>query len=113
MGSIPVGRASSRQALLSRVEQIPLAGILPEHNPATAAGGGERRQRRFGSHLDLPWTRRAAQLLDTISVHSRARAPVPQIAAAGAERMWTFDADITSVKGKRLPALNAVPLEPF
>src|SRR5712691_4606627 len=90
-----------------------LAGMLPEHDPAAAAGGGERRERSLGSDLDLPWASSAPELLDAIGVHGGAGAPVPQIATAGAEGMRTLDADIARVKREGLPALHAVPLECF
>src|SRR5712691_4855820 len=88
-----------------------LAGMLPEHDPAAAAGGGERRERSLGSDLDLPRASAAQELFDAIGVHGGAGAPVTQIATAGAEGMWTLDSDIASVKREGLPALHTVPLK--
>ena len=42
---------------------------------------------------------------------ARARAPVAQIAAAGAEGMRSLDADIAGVEREGVAALHAVPLE--
>src|SRR5712691_5041823 len=90
-----------------------LAGMLPEHDPAAAAGGGERRERGLGSDLDLPRASGAPELFDAIGVHGGAGAPVPQIATAGAEGMRTLDANIARVKREGISALHAVPLESF
>src|SRR5712692_3617339 len=90
-----------------------LAGMLPEHDPAAAAGGGERRERGLGSDLDLPRASGAPELFDAIGVHGGAGAPVTQIATAGAEGMRTLDADIASVKSEGITALHTVPLKSF
>src|SRR5690349_7647354 len=90
-----------------------LAGVLPEHDPAAVARGGERRECGLGSYLDLPRTSGAPELFDAISVHGGAGAPVPQIATAGVEGMWTLNADITRVKCERISALHAMPLKSF
>src|SRR2546425_7834488 len=87
--------------------------MLPEHDPAAAAGRGERRERGLGPYLDLPRASGAPELFDAISVHSSAGAPVPQIATAGAEGMRALDSDIAGVKREGLAALHAVPLKSF
>jgi hypothetical protein len=43
-------------------------------------------------------TCRAAELLDAVGVHRRTGAPVPQIAAARAERVRSLDPDIARVE---------------
>src|SRR5712691_8997219 len=90
-----------------------LAGVLPEHNPAAAAGSGERRERGLGPYRDLPRASGAPELFDAIGVHGGAGAPVTQIATAGAEGMWAIDSDIASVKSEGITALHAVPLKSF
>src|SRR3989454_10179721 len=87
--------------------------MLPEHDPAAAAGRGERRERGLGPYLDLPRASGAPELFDAIGVHGSAGAPVPQIATAGAEGMRTLDADITRVKRQGVSTLHAMPLERF
>src|SRR5437899_2392877 len=87
--------------------------MLPEHDPAAAAGGGERRKRGLGPDRDLPRASGAPELFDAIGVHGGAGAPVTQIATAGAEGMWTLDTDIASVKRQGLPAFHTVPLISF
>src|SRR5919201_5744229 len=84
----------------------PLARMLPEHDPATAAGRGESRQRGLGPDLDLPRASGAPELFDAIGIHGGAGAPVPQIATTGAEGMRTLDADITCVKREGVPTLH-------
>src|SRR6266581_6353441 len=98
-------RAQHRGAVLARV--------LPEHDPAAAAGRGERRERGLGPYLDLSRASGAPELFDAIGVHGGAGAPVTQIATAGAEGMWTLDSDIASVKSEGITALHAVPLKSF
>src|SRR5262245_5080826 len=85
-------------SLLQGGSNAPLAGILPKHDPAAAARGGEGCERGLGPDLDLPRARAAPELFDAISVHGSAGAPVPQIAPAGAKGMRAFDADIAGVK---------------
>src|SRR5262245_8977344 len=87
--------------------------MLPEHDPAAAARGGERRERGFGPDFDLPGAGGAPELFDAIGVHGGAGAPVPQIATARAERMRPLDADITCVKREGISTLHAMPLERF
>src|SRR5690348_18451282 len=85
--------------------------MFAEHNPAAAAGGGERRERRLGPNRDLAGAGGAAELLDAVGVHRGTAAPGPQIAAARAERVRALDPDVTGVKREGLAALDAVPLE--
>src|SRR5208282_2692280 len=60
---------------------------------------------------NLPCASRAAELLYAVGVHGRAGAPVPQIAAARAERVRALDPDIAGVERKGIAAFDAVPLE--
>src|SRR3712207_2578505 len=90
---------------------MPLAGVLAEHDPATAAGGGERRQRGLSPDLDLPWARGAPKLFGAIGVHGGAGAPIPQITPAGAEGVRALDSDIARIKRQGLPALHTMPLK--
>src|SRR6516162_9407921 len=62
-------------------------------------------------NLDLPCAGGAAELLDAVGVHGRTGAPVPQIAAARAERVRSLDPDIAGVERKGIAAFDAVPLE--
>src|SRR5262249_38087137 len=87
------------------------ARVFAEHDPPPTAWRGECPQRSFGPNLDLPCASRAAELLDAIGVHGRPRPPVPQIAAARAERVRTFNPDIVRVERERIAAFDTVPLE--
>src|SRR5207302_3674005 len=69
------------------------------------------RQRGLGPYLDLTCAGRAAELLDAVGVHGRTGAPIPQIAAARAERVRSLDADIAGVEREGIAAFDAVPLE--
>src|SRR5205807_10182741 len=69
------------------------------------------RQRSLRPNPDLSCASRAAQLLYAVGVHGRAGAPVPQIAAARAERVWSLDPDIAGVEREGIAAFDAVPLE--
>src|SRR5207237_10519093 len=53
----------------------------------------------------------AAELLYAVGVHGRTGAPVPQIAAARAERVRSLDPDIARVELEGIAAFDAVPLE--
>jgi hypothetical protein len=65
---------------------------------------------RLCPNPDLPCAGRAAELLDAVGVHGRPRPPVPQIAAARAERMRSLDPDIARVERERIATFDAVPL---
>ena len=91
----------------------PLARVLAEHDPAAAAGGGERGERGFGPDLDLPRASSAPELFDAIGIHRGAGAPVAEIATTRAEGMRTLDADIARVKPESLTTLHPMPLECF
>src|SRR5438132_8441999 len=82
-----------------------------EHDPAATAWRGERRQRSLCPNPDLPCAGRAAELLYAVGVHGGAGAPVPQIAAARAERVRSLDPDIAGVEREGIAAFDAVPLE--
>src|SRR5260221_13895651 len=82
-----------------------------EHDPAAIAWSGECRQRRLCPNPDLPGAGRAAELLYAVGVHGRTGAPVPQIAAARAERVRSLDPDIAGVEREGIAAFDAVPLE--
>src|SRR5688572_1746807 len=90
---------------------IRLTRMLAEHDPAAAGGRGKRRQRGLGAHRHLTFAGSASELFDTVGVHGAACAPVTQIAATGAERMRSFDADIAGIKREGVATLHAVPLE--
>src|ERR1700724_927125 len=51
------------------------------------------------------------ELLYAVGVHGRTGAPVPQIAAARAERVRSLNPDITRVEREGIAAFDAVPLE--
>ena len=87
------------------------SGICRTHDPAATAWRGECRQRSLGLNPDLPCAGRAAELLYAVGVHRRTGAPVPQIAAARAERVRPFDPDIARVECEGIAAFDAVPLE--
>src|SRR5437899_3771312 len=89
----------------------PSARVFAEHDPAATAWGGECRQRRLWRNPDLPCASRAAELLYAVGVHGRTGAPVPQIAAARAERVRSLDPDIARVEREGIAAFDAVPLE--
>src|SRR5262249_11114310 len=91
--------------------RIALARVLAEHDPAAVAGRGECRERSLRANPDLSCAGRAAQLLDAVGVHGRPGAPVPQIAAARAERVRPLDPDIAGVEREGVAAFDAVPLE--
>jgi hypothetical protein len=82
-----------------------------EPDPAATAWRGEGRQRSLCRNPDLPCASRAAELLYAVGVHGRAGAPVPQIAAARAERVRSLDPDIRRVEREGVAAFDAVPLE--
>src|SRR4029077_9088925 len=84
---------------------------LAEHDPAATAWSGECRQRGLRPNPGLPCASRAAELLYAVGVHGRTGAPVPQIAAARAERVRSLDPDIARVEGEGIAPLDAVPLE--
>jgi hypothetical protein len=84
---------------LPNMIQPPLLGVV---NAASAVSR---------PNPDLPCASRAAELLDAVGVHGRASAPVPQIAAARAERVRSLDPDIARVECEGIAALDAVPLE--
>src|ERR1700746_1763645 len=79
--------------------------------PAAAAWRGECRQSGLCPNPDLPCACRAAELLYAVGVHGRTGAPVPQIAAARAERVRSLDPDIARVEREAIAAFDAVPLE--
>jgi hypothetical protein len=85
--------------------------VSAEHDPAAIAWRGECRQRSLCPNPDLPCASRAAQLLDAVGVHGGTGAPVPQIAAARAERVRSLDPDIARVEREGIAAFDAVPLE--
>src|SRR4051812_16592185 len=85
--------------------------MFAEHDPAAAGRGGERRQRGLGAYGHLPGARCAAKLLDAVGVHGAARAAVPQVPAAGAERMRALHADVAGVEREGVATLHAVPPE--
>src|ERR1051326_568312 len=85
--------------------------VFAEHDPAAVAWRGECRKRSLCPNPDLPCAGRAAQLLDAVGVHGRTGAPVPQIAAARAERVRSLDPDIAGVEREGIAAFDAVPLE--
>src|SRR5438270_6766204 len=87
------------------------ARIFAEHDPAAAAWSGECRQRSLCPNPDLPCAGGGAELLDGVGVHGRTGAPVPQIAAARAERVRSLDPDIARVEREGIAAFDAVPLE--
>src|ERR1700730_16850739 len=60
---------------------------------------------------DLPCASCAAELLYAVGVHGRTGAPVPQIAAARAERVRSLDPDIARVEREGIAAFDAVPPE--
>src|SRR5262249_52955958 len=97
--------------LAARDSRLRLARVFAKHDPAAVAWRSERRERRLRPHPDLPCAGRAAELLDAVGVHGRAGAPVPQIAAARAERVRSLDPDIAGVEREGIAALDAVPLE--
>ena len=94
-----------------KVSHYPSARGFAEHDPAATAWSGECRQRGLGPNRDLACASRAAELLYAVGVHGRTGAPVPQIAAARAERVRSFDPDIARVEREGIVALDAVPLE--
>jgi hypothetical protein len=89
----------------------PSAHVFAEHDPAATAWGGECRQRSLCPNRDLSCAARAAELLDAVGVHGRTGAPVPQIAAARAERVRSLDPDIACVEREGIAAFDAVPPE--
>jgi hypothetical protein len=64
---------------------------------------GECPQRGLCPNPDLPRACRAAELLYAVSVHGRTGAPIPQIAAAQAERVRSLDPDIARVEREGQP----------
>ena len=56
---------------------------------------------------------RAAELLYAVGVHGGTGAPVPQNAAAQAERVRSLDSDIAGVEREGIAAFDAVRLEGF
>ena len=84
-----------------KVSHYPSARVFAEHDPAAIAWRGECRQRGLCPNPDLPCASRAAELLDAVGVHGRTGAPVPQIAAARAERVRSLDRDIARVEASR------------
>src|SRR5271166_1710827 len=76
----------------------PSARGLPEHDPPPTAWRGECAQRGLCPNCDLPCASRAAERLYAVGVHGRTGAPVPKIAAAGAERVRSLDPDIVRVE---------------
>ena len=91
----------------------PSVRLLPEHDPAAIAWRGECPQRGLSPNPDLPSAGRAAELLYAVGVHGGPGAPVPQIAAARAQRVRSLDPDIARVERERIAAFDAVPLEPL
>jgi hypothetical protein len=85
--------------------------VFAEHDPAATAWRGEFRQRSLCPNPDLARASRAAELLYIVGVHGRTSAPVPQIAAARAERVRSLDPDIARVEREGIAAFDAVPLE--
>src|SRR5690242_5770044 len=88
-----------------------LARVFAEHDPAAVAWCGECRERGLGPDRDLPCACGAAQLLDAVGIHGRAGAPVPQIAAARAERVRSLDPDVAGIEREGIAAFDPVPLE--
>src|SRR5258708_6308378 len=82
-----------------------------EHNPPPTAWRGKRPQRRLRPNPDLPSASRAAKLLYAVGVHGRTGAPVPQIAAARAQRVRSLDPDIPRVEPEGIAPFDAVPLK--
>src|SRR5262249_39018325 len=72
---------------------------------------GECGERGLRPNPDLPCAGRAAELLDAVGVHGGAGAPIPQIAAARAERVRSLDPDIAGIEREGIAAFDAVPLE--
>src|SRR5215211_9562094 len=87
--------------------------MLPEHDPAAVARGGERCKRGFSPDFDLPRASSAPELFDAIGVHGCTGAPIPQVATAGTEGMGPLDADIARVKREGISTLHAMPLKRF
>src|SRR3954453_3545029 len=94
-----------------RIREDGLTRLLPEHNPSPISRCRKRPQRRLRPSPDLPSASGPAKLLDAVGVHRRPRAPVPQIAAARAERVWSLHADIARIEREGIAAFDAVPLE--
>src|SRR5262249_57603468 len=67
----------AQRGSLEHVLERCLAGVLPEHDPAAVAGGGERRERGLGSYLDLPRASGTPELFDAIGVHGGTGSPLP------------------------------------
>src|SRR5215831_1981796 len=105
-----VAESDRREPVNSSVMR-PSARVFAEHDPAAAAWRGECRQRSLCPNPDLPRASRAAELLYAVGVHGRTGAPVPQIAAARAERVRSLDPDIARVEREGIAAFDAVPLE--
>jgi hypothetical protein len=101
---------TSRSRLLMSTVTGRQLGDLP-NMPAATARRGECRQRSLCPNPDLPCASRAAELLYAVGVHGRTGAPVPQIAAARAERVRSLDPDIARVEREGIAAFDAVPLE--
>src|SRR5256885_2046764 len=102
--------AKSRQSRYLQCHR-PSARVFAEHDPSTTAWCGECPQRGLCPNPDLPCASRAAELFDAVGVHRRTGAPVPQIAAARAERVRSLDPDIAGVEREGIAAFDAVPLE--
>jgi len=85
--------------------------VFAEHDPAAIGGRGECHQRSLRPNPDLACASRAAELFYAVGVHGRTGAPVPQIAAARAERVRSLDPDIARVEREGVATLDAVPLE--
>ena len=81
--------------------------MFAEHDPAATAWSGERRQRSLCPHPDLPCASHAAELLYAVGVYGRTGAPVPEIAAARAERVGSLDPDIARVEREAFALDNA------
>src|SRR5262245_57393381 len=89
----------------------PSGRMFAKHDPPPTARRRKRPQRRICPNLDLTCASRAAELLDTIGVHGGPRPPVPQIAAAGTQRVRSLHPDIARVEPEGIAAFDAVPLE--
>ena len=81
--------------------QPPLLGVV---NAASAVSARTLTCR-------APAVRRSCSMLSVYGVHGRTDAPVPQIAAARAERVRSLDPDIAGVEREGIAAFDAVPLE--
>src|ERR1051325_9710220 len=76
---------------------------------AVAGGENTARQGRFAPDLDLTAAGGATQLLYAVAKDGRAGAPRADVAAAGQERVRTFDPEVLLVEVVGFALLHAVP----